>query len=54
MTQIWTPRTHGIRTRRGSLALATGFVACLGTAATAGTVTTMSFTADMYRVDGSG
>ena len=34
--------------------LAAGLVACLGTAAQAGSVTTMSFTADMSRVDGSG
>ncbi|MDB4780429.1 hypothetical protein OAG48_00720 [bacterium] len=41
--------------RRGTstFALAAGFVACLGAAANAGTVT-MSFTADMYRVDASG
>ncbi|MCP3859710.1 MAG: hypothetical protein GY704_08670 [Phycisphaeraceae bacterium] len=39
---------------RHASTLAAGLVACLGTAATAGTVTTMSFTADMYRVDASG
>jgi len=43
-----------VRRRTSTLALAAGLVACLGTAATAGTVTTMSFTADMYRVDASG
>jgi hypothetical protein len=41
--------------RRGTstFALAAGFVACLGAAANAGTVT-MSFTADMSRVDANG
>ena len=43
-----------VRRRTSTFALAAGLVACLGTAATAGTVTTMSFTADMYRVDASG
>ena len=50
-------QTAGFKTVRrhaSTFALAAGLVACLGTAATAGTVTTMSFTADMYRVDASG
>lgn len=42
-----------VRRRTSTFALAAGIVACLGAAANAGTVT-MSFTADMYRVDASG
>ncbi|MDG1358952.1 MAG: hypothetical protein P8P71_00785, partial [Phycisphaerales bacterium] len=42
-----------VRRRTSTFALAAGLVACLGTAAHAGGVS-MSFTADMYRVDGSG
>jgi hypothetical protein len=42
-----------VRRRTSTFALAAGLVACLGTAANAGGVS-MSFTADMYRVDGSG
>ena len=48
-----TAGSEPVRRRTSTFALAAGLVACLGTAATAGTVT-MSFTADMYRVDGSG
>ncbi|MCP4939145.1 MAG: hypothetical protein GY921_08170, partial [Phycisphaeraceae bacterium] len=45
-------KTAGFKAvHRHASTLAAGLVACLGTAATAGTVTTMSFTADMYRVD---
>jgi len=48
-----TTDSEPVRRRTSTFALAAGLVACLGTAATAGTFN-MSFTADMYRVDANG
>ena len=48
-----TAGSEPVRRRTSTFALAAGLVACLGAAANAGAVT-MSFTADMYRVDANG